>query len=116
MNLTRELNEFITALYGKEPTMKNKTWQQLYPDEFAHIAKDLFRFQVASARAGVPCDQTHIMTFLVYEERTRINNAKFIAGQSPSASMKMLQLSAQIKTKLQAEYNERLAARKAVNQ
>lgn len=112
LDLTLELNEFITILYGKEPTM-NKTWQQLYPEAFNTITKDLFRFHVASVRAATPCDQIHIMTFLVYEERTHINNNKFIRNLSSDTAMQLLTLSAQIRTKVQTEYNERLAAKKA---
>lgn len=112
LNIAGELNEFITVLYGKEPTM-NKTWQQLYDEAFKTITKDLFRFQVAAAKAGTPCDQTQVMSFLVYEERTHINNAKFIHPLSQDQAMQLLQLSARIRTKVQTEYNERMAAKHA---
>lgn len=112
LNIASELNEFITVLYGKSPTM-NKTWQQLYDEAFKTITKDLFRLHVAAAKAGVPCDQTQVMTFLVYEERTHINNAKFIHKLSPEQAMSLLQLSAKIRTKVQMEYNQRLADKQA---
>ena len=115
LNISVELNEFINTLYGKTPTM-NKTWQELYDEAFKTITKDVFRFQVAAARASVPCDQTQMMTFLVYEERLHINNAKFITAPTPEQAMKMLQLSAQIRTKVQAEYNTRLAEKQAKRQ
>lgn len=115
LNISTELNEFINTLYGKTPTM-NKTWQELYDEAFKNITKDVFRFQVAAARAMAPCDQTQMMTFLIYEERLHINNAKFIAALPPDRAMKLLQLSAQIRTKVQAEYNARLAEKQAKRQ
>ena len=115
LNISTELNEFINTLYGKTPTM-NKTWQELYDEAFKTITKDVFRFQVAAARASAPCDQTQMMTFLIYEERLHINNAKFITPLLPEQAMKLLQLSAQIRTKVQAEYNARLAEKQAKRQ
>ena len=112
LDLTQELNKFMTILYGHEPKM-NKTWQQLYTDEFTHITKDLFRFHVSSVRASVPCDQTHIMTFIVYEEKTYMNNAKFVHQLTQEQAMQLLPLSAQIRTKIQTEYNLRLAEKRA---
>lgn len=111
IDLTNELNEFITVLYGKEPTM-NKTWQQLYPEAFTSITKEAYRFHVSSMKASLPCDQTHFMTFITYAERLYINNAKFIHPLPPDQAMRLLQLSAQMRTKIQTEYNTRLLRKK----
>lgn len=115
LDLTQELNQFMTTLYGHDPKM-NKTWQQLYTDEFANITKDLFRLHVSSVRASVPCDQTHVMTFIVYEEKKYMNNAKFIHQLTQQQAIALLQLSAQIRTKVQQEYNHRLAEKRSAKE
>lgn len=107
LDLTPELNKFITILYGHAPRM-NKTWQQLYVDAFANITRDLFRLHVSSARVSVPCDQTHIMTFIVYEEKTYMNNTRLVHQLTQEQAMQLLTLSAQIRTKIQTEYHLRL--------
>ena len=111
LNITQELNEFITVLYGKSPTM-NTTWTQLYEDACKTITKDLFRLHVSSIKTGIPCDQTHMMTFLIYEERVHINNAKFVHAMSTEEAMRLLQVSAVIRTKIQEEYHLRLAEKR----
>ncbi len=107
-----ELNEFLTLLYGHGPKM-NKTWAELYPDAFAAITKDVFRMQAAAKRAAVPFDQTQMLTFLVYEERLHINNAKFVNHLETTTAMKMLQQASVIRTKVQTEYDLRLAKRQS---
>lgn len=102
--ITSELNEFITVLYGRQPTM-NTTWVQLYADACKQITKDVYRFYMASVKTAVPCNQSHILSFLIYEERIHINNAKFIQPMSPEQAMRLLQISAVIRTKLQEIYH-----------
>lgn len=111
LDLTQELNKFITILYGHAPRM-NKTWQQLYVDAFASITRDLFRLHVSSARTFVPCDQTHIMTFIVYEEKTYMNNTRLVHQLTQEQAMQLLTLSAQIRTKIQTEYHLRLVKKR----
>lgn len=111
LNITNELNEFITVLYEKSPTM-NTTWVHLYEDACKAITKDVFRLHVIAAKTGAPCDQTHIMTFLIYEERVHINNAKFIHALSSEQAMRLLQIAAAIRTKIQAEYQARLLGKR----
>lgn len=110
LDITSELNEFITVLYGRQPTM-NTTWVQLYGDACDRITKDVFRLYVSAARAGTPCDQTHVMAFLIYEERLHINNAKFIRPVQQEQAMRLLQVSALIRTKIQECYNMRKAGK-----
>lgn len=110
-DITQELDEFITVLYGHGPKM-DMTWGELYPDAFRKMAGDVFRMQVASRRAAVPFEQAMLMTFLVYEERAYINNAKFIHVIDTDQGVKLLTISQRIKTKAQAEFNRRMDEKK----
>lgn len=112
LDITPELNNFITILYGHGPKM-NKTWEQLYPEAFAAITQDVFRMQVTSARAAVPFDQMQLLTFLVYEERVHMNNSKFIHPVSSDSAMKLLTISVSIRVKVLDEYNKCVLAKRA---